>query len=291
MDALFLVDKPPGLTSHDVVEAVRRVSGERRVGHGGTLDPLARGLLIICTGRATRLSEFLLGHPKTYRAAITLGVETETDDAEGRVLAVRPVRVTRDQVLAALGRFQGPLLQRPPRYAALKQRGRPLYALARAGEAVEPAPRPVEIYRLALRLFAPPLLVVEAEVSAGTYLRALARDLGRALGTGAHLSGLVRLASGTFHLREAVPLADLCRAFALGTWSTCARAPDEALLDLPAIVVDATGARALRHGQLWRPPAMERWPAGQTARAYTVEGAFIGVVVATPQGFQPRKVL
>jgi tRNA pseudouridine55 synthase len=225
------LDKPPGWTSHDVVTRVRELTGERRVGHAGTLDPLATGVLVICVGAAVRLTEYLQGHDKRYRARIRLGISTDTYDRQGEVMQVRPVPdLTEATIMAELRRFEGEILQRPPVYSALKQKGIPLYRRARRGEPIQPAPRRVHIHRIELIAWQPPELTLEVDCSAGTYIRSLAHDLGEALGCGGHLMALVRLASGPFNLESAhsiAPLATVALSIADGSArfhsSTCHR--------------------------------------------------------------------
>ena len=286
MDGILNADKPRGLTSHDVVDRVRSVAGTRRVGHAGTLDPMATGVLLVCVGRATRVAEYLMASPKTYRARVRLGVTTDTCDAEGEIVEERPVAVDRGAVERALDRFRGPILQVPPMYSALKRGGRRLYELAREGVTVEREPRPVEIYRLELVEWESPELVLETTCSPGTYVRSLAHDLGRELGCGAHLIGLVRLASGDFRLEDAVGMDVL----------TPERLPslllplDAALGRYPALHLDEQAAQAVRSGRAVEGPSL----GGETdlARAYAPDGTFLAVMVYRPgqRIWHPRKV-
>jgi tRNA pseudouridine55 synthase len=286
MDGILNADKPRGLTSHDVVDRVRSVAGTRRVGHAGTLDPMATGVLLVCVGRATRVAEYLMASPKTYRARVRLGVTTDTYDAEGTVVEERPVDVDRRAVERALDRFRGPVLQVPPMYSALKRGGRRLYNLARQGVTVEREPRPVEIHRLELVEWASPGLVLEVTCSPGTYVRSLAHDLGREVGCGAHLTGLVRLASGDFRLEDAVGIDTLTRE----------RLPslllplDAALGRYPALHLDEEAAQAVRSGRAVEGPSL----GGEIglARAYGPDGILLAVMVYRPgQGvWHPRKV-
>ena len=202
MDAFFNVYKPRGPTSHDVVARLRRAErGVRRIGHAGTLDPLAEGVLVVATGKATRLIEYLVDADKLYGAGVHLGVETDTYDAEGRVLAERPVEhLTREAVAGALEPFRGEIEQRPPPFSAVSVGGERLYARARRGEMVQAPLRRVSVTRLDLLDWQPPVAHLEVECSKGTYIRSLAHDLGRALGCGAHLSALVRLRAGRLPL-------------------------------------------------------------------------------------------
>lgn len=200
----MLVAKPAGPTSHDIVDIVRRALGEQRVGHLGTLDPFAEGLLVVVVGRATRLATFAAGWNKAYEGVIRLGVTTDTDDATGAVLESAPVAVTAPQLDAALAGFRGGYQQRPPAYSAVKIAGERAYRRARRGEVVEPRKRAVVITELEVLEFAAPDVRFRATVGGGTYLRSLARDVGAALGCGGHLVTLRRTAVGPFELKEAV---------------------------------------------------------------------------------------
>lgn len=199
--------KPAGPTSHDLVDSVRRALGTRRVGHTGTLDPFAEGLLVMVVGRATRLVPFAATWAKSYEGRMRLGVTTDTDDATGRVQEERPVQVDRAALERALEGFRGSIRQRPPAYSAVKIDGERAYRRARRGEAVEPAERDALITALDVMAFAPPEVDFRATVSGGTYLRSLARDIGTALGCGAHLVALRRTTVGPFRLEDAVPPA------------------------------------------------------------------------------------
>src|SRR5207253_1771185 len=202
---IVLVAKPAGPTSHDVVDIVRRMLGEQRVGHLGTLDPFAKGLLVLVVGRATRLATFAADWPKSYEGVMRLGVTTDTDDATGTIVATAPwTGITPVQLAEVVARFRGRYEQRPPAYSAVKIEGERAYRRARRGETVEPAARPVEIRELEIVEAAVPDLQFRATVSGGTYLRSLARDIGAALGCGAHLSALRRTAVGPFRVENAV---------------------------------------------------------------------------------------
>jgi tRNA pseudouridine55 synthase len=210
MDGVLVIDKPAGLTSHDVVQRVRRWAKQRRVGHLGTLDPLATGVLPLALGEATKLSQLLTHGRKEYRGEIRLGIETTTYDREGAVTAESSGPwPTRDELERALEPFRGRIQQVPPPYSAVKLGGEAAYALARRGEEVHLEPRDVTVFALDLVRYEPPLLEVVVECSAGTYLRSIAHDLGVALGTGAHLWQLCRTRSGPFVLEQAVSLERL----------------------------------------------------------------------------------
>ncbi|MCX7936051.1 MAG: tRNA pseudouridine(55) synthase TruB, partial [Planctomycetota bacterium] len=205
---IFLVNKPAGITSHDAVALARQRLGIRRIGHGGTLDPFAEGLLILLVGNATRLFADLQGFAKEYRAVVRLGVCTDTYDLSGRIVGAAPAEaiaaVTPAAVTDALARFQGEILQTPPPYSALKKGGVPYYRLARKGEAVKPEPRRTIAYKIELLRLASADLELRLEVASGFYVRSLAHDLGQALGVGAALAALTRTRIGPFALTEAV---------------------------------------------------------------------------------------
>jgi tRNA pseudouridine55 synthase len=253
MQGVLNIYKPSGPTSHDVVARVRRVLGVRRVGHAGTLDPMARGVLVVCIGSATRIVEYFGDLPKRYLAEMTLGVATETQDTTGRVLQERPAEHVREEALrAVLERFRGPILQVPPMVSAVKHEGRRLYELARAGHEVERAARPVTIYELELRAFQPgerPTAVLAVTCSGGTYVRTLCAEIGDALGTGAALSDLERTAVGPFRAAESRTLSELEQLAAEGRASEALLSPAAALAHLPTVVVDEAGCVAIAHGR------------------------------------------
>lgn len=279
------VDKPLGMTSHDVVAAVRRGLRVKKAGHAGTLDPLASGVLVVCVGAATRLSEYVMASDKRYRARVCLGVETETYDAEGAVTAARDAsHVTRALFEQALGPLRGEIAQTPPMYSAVKQGGRRLYALARAGQTVERAARPVRIEALDVVDWAPPLVTLEVVCSAGTYIRSLAHDLGAALGTGAHLAALVRLASGAFTLEDAVPLDAL---LADPEWTRRLAAPGAALAGWPVVALDAEALWRVAHGQALADAGAA---AGRLAQGRAPDGTLAAVLEGDGAGWRPVKV-
>ncbi len=291
ISGILNVDKPQGWTSHDVVAKVRRLSGQKRVGHAGTLDPLARGVLLVCLGQATRVSEYLMRGRKVYRAAVHLGLSTDTYDAEGQVTARAPeVNVTLPQLEEALSAFVGRIEQTPPMYSALKHQGTPLYKLARQGKTVRRKPRPVEIYDIKLLDWSSPVLTIEVACSPGTYIRSLAHDLGQRLGCGGHLASLTRLASGHFTLDEAVSLDTLSEAFAAGRWAGLIHPLDEALLDFEAITFDRQAERRIRLGQQVRGPTPSS--PSSLCRAYSTEGELIALLQYDAQTglWQPKKV-
>jgi tRNA pseudouridine55 synthase len=275
LHGILVINKEPGWTSHDVVAKVRRITGERKAGHTGTLDPAATGVLPVCLGTATKVIEHLQGTSKSYYAEVVLGVETDTDDLEGQILREAPApdlsAADLDQALAA---FRGDIAQTPPRYAAIKVAGRKLYELARAGQTVEVAPRPVRINLLALLGWEPPVARLLVDCGKGTYIRSLARDLGQALGCGAYLHRLVRLRTGPFFLDQALTIAELEAAFDEMPWPELALHPDTALLDWPAIVLDAAGTLAWRQGKDLR---LGRGADSERCRAYSTAGDWLGL--------------
>ncbi|GAP63283.1 tRNA pseudouridine55 synthase [Ardenticatena maritima] len=253
MDGILIVDKPAGMTSHDVVARVRKLARQRKIGHAGTLDPLATGVLVLGLGKATRLLEYLTGHDKRYLAAVMLGQTTTTYDAEGEVVRTYEGEwPSREAVEAALERFRGEIEQRPPLFSAIKQGGERLYEKARRGENVDVPPRRVIIHELHLLRYAPPLLELDVRCSKGTYIRSLAHDLGEALGTGAFLAALRRTASGPFTIEQAHTLPEIEAA-------ARERRLDELLLPLgagletlPAVRLSPEEARRLAQGQFIR---------------------------------------
>jgi tRNA pseudouridine55 synthase len=228
MHGVLVIDKPAGMSSAHVVEQVRRGLGIDRAGHGGTLDPLATGVLPICVGAGTKLAQFLLADDKAYEAEALLGTTTDTLDRTGRIIEQRDVQVTRDALIAALVAHTGPQTQIPPMYSAIKQGGVRLYHRARAGEDVAREPRAIRIDRLELLAFAPPRFRLAIACSKGTYVRSLVADLGAAVGAGAHLTELRRTRSGRFTLDQAVTLDRLADAKLI---------PPEQATELPAVTV------------------------------------------------------
>jgi tRNA pseudouridine55 synthase len=287
MDGILVVNKPRGITSHDVVSKVRRIAGQKRVGHAGTLDPLAMGVLLVCLGKATRVAEYLAGSDKTYRAVMRLGIETDTYDADGQIVATQPVSVSESELRAALNQFAGEVDQVPPMYSALKREGQPLYKLARKGIEVEREPRRVTIDAITLREFQLPDVTIDVRCSAGTYIRSLAHDVGAKLACGAHLIELTRLASGAFTIDEAVRLEDLSGL----ELTRLLRPLDAALQNLPAITLDVDQARRVVMGQaialdVGASPA-------EHYRVYNDGGVLLAIMTFDPAArrLSPHKVL
>jgi tRNA pseudouridine55 synthase len=209
IDAVLLLDKTVGLSSNAALQAVKRLFRATKAGHGGTLDPLASGLLLVLLGDATKFAGSQLDADKSYLATVRLGVTTTTGDSEGEVIERRPVRLSEPRIDAALEKFRGSISQIPPMYSALKREGKPLYLLAREGKTVERRPRAISIYELERVSLQGDLLELRVRCSKGTYVRSLAEDIGAALGTGAHLASLRRTASGRFSVNDATTLEAL----------------------------------------------------------------------------------
>lgn len=285
---LLNVHKPPGPTSHDIVAAVRRGTDVKKVGHAGTLDPMASGVLVLCLGPATRLSEYVMESRKTYRARVRFGVETDTYDADGGVITETDRPVARETVEAALVVFRGPVEQVPPMYSAIKQGGKKLYELARDGQEVERPARSVTIFQLELLAWEPPDAVLDVICSPGTYIRSLAHDLGAAVGVGAHLAALERTASGPFMAANAVDWAAFQAAMDADTWRDALLPPDMALIDAPAVYLSPEDAGHVRHGRLIA-AAPDIHPAA-LARAYDPDGRFFAVLERRDENWKPGKV-
>lgn len=293
VSGVLVVDKPVGLTSHDVVKIIRRGTGIRRAGHTGTLDPRASGVLVVLIGPAVRLSEWVSTADKRYMATIRLGSATDTYDAEGRVTATAPwENITEEEFAAMLKKFEGEIEQVPPPYSAVRVKGRRAYELAREGEEVDLKPRKVHVYHLELLEWAPPEVVVDVHCSSGTYVRSLAHEIGQRLGCGAHLVGLRRTKSGRFTLRDAVPLRRLEEAFQTGDWYRYLLPAAEALADWPQVTLTIEETETLRHGQRIPAKGDLELKDGDLVAALTEAGELAAVVqyVAETNEFQPKKV-
>jgi tRNA pseudouridine55 synthase len=298
---VLLVDKSAGPTSHDVVELGRRALSSRKVGHTGTLDPFATGLLVLCVGRATRLSEYFHIPAKRYEAEVTLGVETSSHDSDGEVVTESESwsGISAGHLESALRALEGRIEQRPPSLSAKKIDGQRAHRLARAGADVSLPAASVMVHSLKLSSFEPPVARVSACVSTGTYVRSLARDLGRSLGCGAHLSALRRTAIDDLHVREAITdrelesdSLDLDRLRASGAWLE----PAEAMSWLPVCHVDDEGLALLRTGRsVSAETAAVRWdadggPTGGVPVRVLHDGHLIAIAEEQDGSVQPRKV-
>jgi len=297
VDGILNINKPQGKTSFSVVAIVKRLTGERRVGHAGTLDPAATGVLPICLGQGTRITEFLVDTTKVYRAQIELGVATDTYDASGKTTQRGdPSGITQEQLESALTSFCGLIQQTPPMYSAVKHQGKRLYQLARAGIKVDRKSRPTRIFRLEIIDFKPPLVTMEVVCGKGTYIRSLAHDLGQALGCGANLKSLTRLRCGLFDIKDAVSLAQLEDAFRYGYWQHFVYPIDIVLSHWAAMVVNNATEQAIRNGRPF--VCLEQHsPAWSSSfdtycRVYTSDGCFLGVLRLNPERgqWQPEKV-
>jgi tRNA pseudouridine55 synthase len=253
IDGLLILDKPSGPTSNRILQQVKHLLRAAKAGHTGALDPLASGVLPLCFGEATKVSQFLLDSDKAYRARVKLGITTATGDSEGEVLATAPVPAfSAEQIEAVLAKFRGVITQQPSVYSALKQNGVPLYQLAREGKEITPKFRDVTIYSLQLLAHDGDELDIEVSCSKGTYVRTLAEDIGKALGTGAHLTALRRLKAGPFTLAQSFTIEQVSALAESGELDAKLLRPDLAIADLPAVQLDAAQAQRIRQGQLVR---------------------------------------
>ncbi|MBI2166279.1 MAG: tRNA pseudouridine(55) synthase TruB [Chloroflexi bacterium] len=279
MDGILPLLKPTGQTSMEAVRIVKRLTRERKVGHAGTLDPAASGVLPICFGQATRVMIFLVDSPKMYKATVRLGTTTDTYDADGSVVSTQdPSGVTREDVLKALEKFRGTILQVPPMYSALKREGRRLYELARAGLEVPREPRKVQVLRLEMTEWAPPQVTLEVECGRGLYLRSLAHDLGQAIGCGGHLARLVRLRNGPFSIEKTISENELEEAVAANRWKELVHNLDSVLTHLKAAIVGPATVREVRQGRQVALGYRTYLPThGERCRVYDLQGHLVAV--------------
>jgi tRNA pseudouridine55 synthase len=296
MDGILNINKATGMTSHDVVAKVRKLLKQKRVGHAGTLDPAASGVLPICVGQGTRVAEYLSESGKAYEATITFGVVTDTYDAEGSILRTQDASaLVLAHIQEVLPRFLGTQMQLPPRYSAIKLQGQPAYKRVRAGEEITLEVRPIEISQLTIIDWYPgqtPLLRLAVECSKGTYIRSLAYDLGEQLGYGAHLSALVRTRSGPFSLSESVTLEGVAEVLAQGGIEHLLFPPDRVLAHYPALYLDETTTQHVLHGNTFHHALSPNGILPQLARVYAVTGEFLAIATWDEQHqlWQPKKV-
>ncbi|MGK2966306.1 MAG: tRNA pseudouridine(55) synthase TruB [Tepidiformaceae bacterium] len=292
LEGILLIDKATAWTSHDVVAKARGLTKQRKIGHTGTLDPAATGLLVLCLGSATRLVEYMTAHNKRYTGVIQLGVRTETDDAEGAVVEERPApELSEDDLRLLEARFTGRQMQRPPAYSAISVGGERAYAIARRGGEVELAAREIVVNSLRLSDAGKGTLRAEVECGAGTYMRSLARDIGEALGCGAHLSGLRRETVGRFNVADALTIEELASAAAEGRVGELLAPPDEGVSEQDVAIVSDEQAARLMAGAVVAAES-ERAREAEVARIYSAGGAFIGVgSVDAESSIRARKVL
>lgn len=293
-DGILVLDKPPGISSMEAVRRIKRASGIRRVGHGGTLDPMATGVIPICLGRATRLMEYMLDSSKEYIGEVRLGISTDSYDAEGEITGRSdPSGVEREYIEDVLNRFLGQTEQVPPMFSALKRKGKRLYELARQGIEVEREPRSMTVHSIRLAGWNPPVATVHIECSRGFYMRSLAHDIGVQLGCGAHLESLTRLRTGRFRIADAVSIETAQRSFEEGSWPELLASLDSVLGDLRAIIVGEREQTSIQNG---RPvPLTEDDDApmpDEQFRAYSLDGEFLAIMRfdASDRCWRPDKV-
>ena len=296
LDGILVVAKPAGPTSHDVVALIRRLAATKRVGHGGTLDPFASGVLPVFLGHGTRVVEYHLGDRKAYRATVCFGASSTTDDLEGELTPAGAAAPTQDAVVTALAGATGTISQRPPAYSAIKVGGRRAYAMARAGETVELAPREVTIHALDLVSWDDtdperPVAVIDVACSAGTYVRALARDIGASLGSAAYLGALTRTASGPFTIEDAIPLDEIRAAAAESPAGLLAllRPLDMGLDAFPVVTLTPDELTAVARGQFIRPTGGLPGPADHY-RLQDPAGTLVAIASAVAGRLAPDKV-
>ena len=294
IDGILNIDKPYGITSMDVVRRIKRASGQRRVGHGGTLDPIATGVIPVCLGLATRLMEDVVGGSKSYLASVELGISTDTYDALGEVVERRDASgISLADVKGAIPAFVGDILQVPPMYSALKRDGKRLYDLARAGVEIEREARPVTVHGITLQDWTPPVATIQVDCGKGFYMRSLANDLGQTLDCGGNLKTLTRLKSGAFTVEDALSLDEAEERFADGSWREVVHSPDIALRNLRAIVVGKRTEDMLRNGRAFDiRGASQQAQLGERCRAYSTDGRFLATAIfdADLRRWRPEKV-
>ncbi len=291
LEGVLPVIKPPGMTSHDVVDFMRKLLNMRRIGHAGTLDVHACGVLVICIGRATRITNFIIDCDKVYRGEMVLGMRTTTQDSEGDVVSISPTEHIGEEALRSIfGQFVGVILQTPPMLSALRYHGRRLYELAKRGQVVERKKRQVTIKRLELLKFydgEPKRALFEVECSRGTYIRTLVSDIGDALGCGAYLSFLVRVAVGPFTVNDCLTIEEVQEHCESGTLRDVILSIDQGLCFLPALALTHVEAKRAINGAITRARMIELLPnmsVGKLVRLYAPGGRFIGVARVVMDG-------
>jgi len=287
---LFVVEKGPGVTSFGVVARIRRLLKGPKMGHGGTLDPDATGVLILLVGEATKLSPYLLRHDKEYLATVRLGIVTDTQDLTGRVLGEQDVgELSEETIRAALEKFAGAIRQVPPMFSALHHEGRRLYELARAGQEVAREPRTVTVYQITLEEIALPRLVLSVRCGAGTYIRTLASDLGEALGCGGALERLVRTRVGPFSLEDAISWSELQALRDPDPLWKRLKTPDTALSDWPRLRLGEEEHEGFLNGRACSLPSGQ-WVTGQMVAVYDPRDEFFAVGRVIPSGLKPERI-
>lgn len=292
----FIIDKPAGITSHDVVDQVRKITGIKRVGHTGTLDPFATGILLVTVGSTTRLAQYTNDLPKTYEATIVLGASSDTDDMTGKITSISNYQPTEQEITETLKTFIGKIEQTPPAYAAIKVKGKKLYEYARAGQAIAVPPRSVTIHSLELVSYVYPEVRIQAVVLSGTYIRALGRDIGQSLKTGAYLLTLSRTAIGNFNKKKSIQLKQLANE----NWIGYLHPPKELTMHLPMIILDDLGIAKLQQGKkVYVESKIARWPNKQQELSDTCfiavmsKQQFIGIATyhQLKKYFAPKTIL
>lgn len=300
MDGIFNIYKEKGFTSHDVVAVVRKTIHMKKVGHTGTLDPDAEGVLPVCVGRATKLSDIIMDGHKSYRAMLRLGITTTTEDASGEILETRPVAFDEEKIRRTALSFIGKQEQTPPMYSAVKVNGKKLYELAREGKEIERKARSIEIYDIRIRRFLPPDCVeMDVDCSKGTYIRTLCADIGKALGCGGHMAGLLRTAAGAFTIENAVRLSQLKEWAERGEAEQHLLSMEEALRGFPKIQISGRFTKLLVNGARLGEHSFERKDRslceGETAAVYDSEWNLTGLYTVRQDetGFyiKPQKML
>lgn len=292
MDGLINIYKEKGFTSHDVVAKMRGILRMKKIGHTGTLDPDATGVLPVCVGKGTRLCSLLENHDKTYRAVLLLGMETDTQDVTGQILAEKPVCVTEEQVLEVLPAFWGKIMQIPPMYSALKVNGKKLYEYAREGKVIEREARPVEIYELTVEKIELPRITMTVSCSKGTYIRTLCHDIGQALGCGGCMESLVRTRVGDFHLEQAITLKELEAKRDAGELDSCLVTVEQIFAGLPAVTTRKQYDVLIHNGNRVSGNMLETVPQEKQVRMYDSSGLFTGIYEWDPvkKDYKPLKM-
>ena len=282
MDGIFNIYKEKGFTSHDVVAIVRRTIYMKKVGHTGTLDPDAEGVLPVCVGKATKLSDVIMDGRKSYRAMLRLGMTTTTEDASGEVLETKEVDFNEDKIREVVASFIGKLEQVPPMYSAVKVNGKKLYELAREGKEIERKSRTIEVYDIRIRQFLPPDRVeIDVDCSKGTYIRTLCSDIGKALGCGGHMAELLRTRTGAFSLENAIKLDELKALAEQEKVETVLLTMEEALEDFPVVKVSEKSQKFLYNGGKIQERFLTEKPAvlteGEIVVTYDYENNLVGL--------------
>jgi len=291
MDGVLNINKPSGMTSHDVVERVRRILKEKRIGHTGTLDPLATGVLVLCVGKATRIAQYLEAGEKEYKAVMRLGVSTDTLDAGGQVVATKTYTPPEKQlIIEVMKGFTGSSMQRPPAYSAVKVAGVPSYRLAREGKAELLKPRPITIFSIELTAFEDPLVNLLVRCSKGVYIRTLCAEIGDALGMGAHLAGLERTRSGSFSIDRAVSLDQLQTMMAAGSVDPVITPIDDALAEFPAVPISETETTRVMNGNTIACPLSLANITSERVRLHSPTGRLLGLARIDAGALKPDLV-